>query len=268
MPDYKSEFIDFRDELTSFLFRLVTNKQSAEDLTQDTFIRAFDKLHLFRGEASFKTWVFTIGTNLAKTHLKKESRWIENRQDYGANLHLQSKEHWDKFHSVFHSTPDQRYEVKEHIAYCFNCINKTLELSQQVCLLLKHVYHFSIPEIMQITDLSEGKVKHAIADARKHMIRIFDNRCSFVNQNGTCHQCTELTGVLNKTHEAHKKAMELKMVKKGTDPNKEHLLDLRLELTSQIEPLTSPNSAVTTYMLESSDDWVAEGKKRNVLGHH
>ena len=139
---------------------------------------------------TFKTWVFSIATNISKNILIKQNKWEVNAQDYGANLHVQSKDHWDKFHEVFYSTPEQIYEVKEHINYCFNCINKTLEISQQICLLLKDVYQFKVSEIMHITNLSEGKVKHALANARKNMIRIFDNRCAFVNKKGVCHQCS------------------------------------------------------------------------------
>ena len=118
----------------------------------------------------------------------------------------------------------------------FNCINKTLLLKQQVCLLLKDVYYFKVSEIMQITNFTEGIVKHALADARKNMIRIFDDRCAFVNKKGVCHQCTALTGALNPKQNAHIKAQELKIVQEGNSTDKEYLLDLRLDLVKGIDP--------------------------------
>lgn len=263
---YQTEFLAFRAELTSFVFRLLTNRQNTEDIVQDTYIKAFDKLQTFKQQSTFKTWVFTIATNLAKNKLKKQSRWAENTQDYGAQLHVKSPTHWDKFHTVFNATPDQQYEIKEHINYCFNCINKTLLLNQQICLLLKEVYAFKISEIIKITTLTEGKVKHALADARKNMIRIFDNRCSFVNKKGVCHQCTELTGILNPHQEAHIEANKIKLVKKGTSSsNSDYLLQLRLDLVQHIDPLNSPNSSVNSFMLENCENWVKEGKFKKVL---
>ena len=180
-------------------------------------------------------------------------------------LHVKSKEHWDAFQQVFDSTPEQEYEVKEHLEYCFNCLNKTLEIEQQVCLLLKEVYNFKVREIIQITELSEGKVKHAIANARKNLVTIFDKRCAFVNKNGVCHQCTELTGILNPKQDAQIKANKLKLVKKQKTENQERLLDIRLEVIRSIDPLNSKNTLVTSYFLENSEKWVKEGKQKKVL---
>ena len=186
--------MEFKPELQSFIFRLLTNKQDTEDIVQETYIKAHQNIDSFKGESSFKTWVFTIALNLSKNHLGKQKRWLENAQDYGANLHAVSHAHWTRMREVFAQTSDKTYEIKEHIAYCFNCINKTLETNQQVCLLLKEVYEFKVAEIMEITGLTEGVVKHALANARKNMIRIFNNRCSFVSKKGVCHQCSVLKG--------------------------------------------------------------------------
>lgn len=268
--NYLKDFSKFRPELQSFIFRLLTNRQDSEDIVQETYIKVQQNIDTFQGQSSFKTWVFSIALNLSKNLLNKQKRWLENAQDYGARLHQVSNEYAVKMQGVFAQTPEKVYEIKEHIVYCFNCINKTLELHQQICLLLKEVYNFKVVEIMQITGLTEGKVKHAIADARKNMIRIFDDRCSFVNKKGVCHQCTTLKGFMNPEHDAQMEAVKLKMVKERDNPDKEHLLNLRLELVRNINPLSAPNSILNTYMLESCEEWVSEGMKRNVLakGEH
>lgn len=262
---FESQFLSFKDELASFLFRLTTNRQDTEDLVQDTFIKSIENLDSFKEDSSIKTWVFSIALNIAKNQLKRQKRWLENAQDYGANLHVRSPEHWEAFEAQFNSTPDQQYEVKEHINYCFNCINRTLVLEQQICLLLKEVYGFKVSEIMSISGLSEGKVKHGLADARKNMVRIFDNRCAFVSKQGACHQCSELTGILNPKQNVQAAALKIKMVKDGHSENKERLLQLRLDIVRGIDPLNAPNAIVNTFMLESSENWVEEGKIRKVL---
>jgi len=265
VQSFQTDFNSFKDELASFIFRLTTNRQDTEDIVQDTYIKTFENLHSFEGNSSLKTWVFSIGLNIAKNQLKKQKRWLENTQDYGANLHVQSPEHWERFHAEFNATPEQQYEVKEHINYCFNCINKTLVIEQQICLLLKEVYAFKLAEIMAITELTEGKVKHAIADARRNMVRIFDNRCALVNKQGACHQCTELTGILNPKQNVQIEAAKIQMVKDGHSKNKERLMELRLDIVRGIDPLNAPNSIVNTFMLESAESWVEEGKRRKVL---
>lgn len=265
-PTHQQEFINFTPQLKSFLYRLLTNRQDVEDITQDTYLKVFDKINSFQGKSSFKTWVFTIALNNAKNHLAKQSRWLENTQDYGEGLHSRAQEFEDRLVSVFHTTPEKQYEIKEHLAYCFTCINKSLKIEQQICLLLKEIYDFKVREIIEITGLTEGKVKHAVADARKNMIRIFDNRCSFVSKNGVCHQCTSLKGVLNPEQDAQAQANQLQLVKERGNPDKEHLLNLRIEITKAIDPLHAPNSIVHQYMLSSAQNWVKMGKEKKVLG--
>ncbi len=261
---YQREFINFQEHLKSFLFRLLINKADVEDVYQITYVKVHDKIDSFNNESSFKTWVFSIALNTAKNLLHNQNRWHENAQDYAAKLHAQSPKHLNLLKETFASTPDEIYEIKEHISHCFNCITKTLELEQQICLWLKEVYDFKISEIMEISNLSEGKVKHALANARKNMIRIFDQRCALVNKNGTCTQCTTLTGVLNQSQEAHIRYNKSKMARAALSDNQEHLLNLRVDLTKNVDPYNAPNSELNFFMLESMEGWVEEGKRKEM----
>ncbi len=263
--EFIQDFLKFKAELQSFIFRMLTNRQDTEDIVQETYIKVQQNIATFKGESSFKTWVFSIALNLSKNQLAKQKRWLENTQDYGAALHMQSAEHWTSFKNVFESTPEKQYEIKEHLVYCFNCMNKTLELEQQICLLLKEVYDFKVKEIIEITQLSEGKVKHAIADARNILTNIFEKRCAIVNQNGVCNQCSELTGILNPKQNAQVEVNQLKLSKQKNNENREKLLNIRLEMVKSLDPLNANNSLVTTYFLENAEKWVEIGKLKKVL---
>jgi RNA polymerase sigma-70 factor (ECF subfamily) len=48
--------------------RMLGNRQDAEDVQQETFLRAYRKLHSFRGEAAFGTWLYTIASRLCLSH--------------------------------------------------------------------------------------------------------------------------------------------------------------------------------------------------------
>lgn len=64
-------FAEFQNQLKSFLYRLLTDRDDVNDLTHDTFIKAFTKISTFNRESTLKTWVFKIATNLAYDHLRK-----------------------------------------------------------------------------------------------------------------------------------------------------------------------------------------------------
>jgi len=252
---YQQEFIGFQDELKSYLYRLVSNKQESEDISQETYIKAFKNIDSFKANASFKTWTFTIATNLAKDSLKNKKRWAENLMDKTRALHLENIHLRDKSIELSRASVNGDYEIREHINFCLGCVNKTLLLVNQICLLLKEVYHFKITEIMVITDLSEGKVKHAIADARNEMKRIFKNRCALINKKGVCHQCTEMNNVFNPEQVAQMELNKIKMVKQASIANIDQLLDLRLQLAAAIDPLNAKGTDLHNYLLENMPNW-------------
>lgn len=251
---FQTEFISFQSELASFVFRLVMNKQETEDLVQDVYLKSVKNLHAFQHhKASLKTWVFTIALNTAKNRLKQKKRWSEDYLTIAKDYNTAKPERFQNTLKEFHSTPDAIFEMKEHLNYCFSCISKTLELTQQVTLLLKEVYGFKQKEIQQITGLSEGKTKHGIADARKNMKRIFNNRCSLVNKEGICSQCTELNGIFNPNQDAHIKAKELKLSRE--EKNQDKLLDLRLAIVKDTDPLNG-GSQMHIYFAQNLEKWV------------
>jgi RNA polymerase sigma-70 factor (ECF subfamily) len=67
----------YRDNVNrvySLCARMVSDRDRAEQLTQDVFVRAWEKLHLFRGESSFSTWLHRLTVNLVLNARKSEGR--------------------------------------------------------------------------------------------------------------------------------------------------------------------------------------------------
>ena len=66
-------------------FRFVKNPEDAMDLTQEVFIKAFEKLTAFRGDARFKTWLYRVAVNHCLNHVKKNSReFVEVNESIGS----------------------------------------------------------------------------------------------------------------------------------------------------------------------------------------
>lgn len=258
---FKEEFIGFESELKSYVYRLVTHKQDTEDIVQETYIKAFNKLDTFKGKSTFKTWVFSIATNLAKDNFRAKERWGEDWMDLVKDAHIADKKLLDKKMYITNNSPHGKFVMSEHLNYCFNCVAKTLLLTNQICLLLKEIYAFKISEIMEIVGLSEGKVKHAIADSRKDLTRIFEHKCALINKKGICSQCTGLNNIFNPAQKIQEEANKLKIIKEKRNKNYEQLLDLRLQMVKSIDPLAGEGIDLHNYLIENSPTWAKKQKK-------
>lgn len=65
----------YKDRLFNFVLRFVKDQQTAEDIVQETFLRAYRNRHSFQAVAKFSTWIYTIAGNLAKSELRRRKRW-------------------------------------------------------------------------------------------------------------------------------------------------------------------------------------------------
>jgi len=234
---FQTLFAEFQNQLKSYLYRLLTDRNEVDDLTHDTFIRAFDKISTFNQESSLKTWVFKIATNLAYDHLRKLKRWPAGAQDQGADLAIGSEDVRKAFWIVHETSNAGAYEMKEHIDYCFTCMSKTLPIENQVALILKDIYDFQIKEICLILGKTEGVIKHLLNDARNTMTDIFENRCALVNKNGVCHQCSHINEIFNPKQDQQEELMKLELVKASKKYNRDELFALRTLLVKAIDPL-------------------------------
>ncbi len=60
----------YRSYIKQYLLRLIANPDAAEDILQDTFIKVYTSIHQYRGDSSFKSWLFVIARNSWKNHLR------------------------------------------------------------------------------------------------------------------------------------------------------------------------------------------------------
>ncbi|MDE3173900.1 MAG: RNA polymerase sigma factor [Gemmatimonadota bacterium] len=79
------------DRVFSLCARMVADRARAEELTQDVFVRAWEKLHLFRGDSSFATWLHRLAVNVVlnerKAGARRASRFEEEDEEQGMDAH-------------------------------------------------------------------------------------------------------------------------------------------------------------------------------------
>ena len=61
----------YRERVVGIVYNMTSNREDAADLAQDAFIKAFQSIHRFQGQASFFTWLYRIAVNSTMSHLRK-----------------------------------------------------------------------------------------------------------------------------------------------------------------------------------------------------
>ena len=222
----------WRKPLFAYIYRMVTRRPDAEDLLQDVLVRVLENLREFRCEGSFKSWLFGIATHVCLDHLRQKKRWRVEAQ-------LEAEKHAEKSPTAIEklgdvmSGPDFVFEIREHIAYCFACLGRTLEPDEQAALLLKEVLDFSNEEGARILKVSEPVFRHRLSAARKTMTESFEGLCQLVSKRGACWQCRGLREV---TPEPNRGANLVQIeVAPGVAVTPENLFDARLRIVCEAD---------------------------------
>ena len=244
------EFEQSGGQLKSYILRITASVADTEDIIHDTFIKATEKLDTFKEQSSLKTWLFAIASNLAKDNVRARKRWVENVTDITKEAALSNPVFFQEAMNIRATSPQGQFEIKEHIAFCFTCIAKSLPLEQQISILLKEVYEFKVNEISQILDTTEAMVKYYLHTGRSKMIHVFEGRCALINKQGVCHQCSELNGIFNPKQKFQEEVVKIDMAREAEKANKEHLFDLRMKVVQGIDPFESNAAELQLHHLE------------------
>jgi RNA polymerase sigma-70 factor (ECF subfamily) len=179
-------------KLRSFLYRLVAHPDDTNELVQDVSLQAFRKLASFPADSTFEVWLFSIAHRLALTHLRtRKQRWSETVQ-LEVNDRAAASEAFGAALGSEIDRPEFRYEVTEHIAYCFSCIGRSLAPEDSAAIILRDV--LSVPErdAARIAEVSESAFRQRVETARRTMTEAFEGLCELTDKHGACNQCSTL----------------------------------------------------------------------------
>jgi len=180
-----------RPRLRAVIRRLVGHPDDTDDLTQQALLKAWQSMDGFRGDASFATWLCAIGTRLAIDHLRSRARWRARAQVVYAAECLDDPALAGELMTAI-ASPDQRYDVREHIAACFTCVGRSLAPEEQAALVLRDVEGLDNKAAARALGVSTSVLRHRLAAARTAMRERYDDLCSLVSKRGVCYQCAGL----------------------------------------------------------------------------
>jgi RNA polymerase sigma-70 factor (ECF subfamily) len=98
--------------------------------------------------------------------------------------------------------------------------------------------------------MSEAMVKYHLHVSRSKMMEIFDYRCSLINKQGVCHQCTELNGIFNPKQKAQEDLVKIEMAREAENKSKDELFDLRMKVLRELDPFESGAAELQLHHLE------------------
>ena len=158
-------------DVFALLFRLTSDAEEARDLTQETFLRAFQSIARFRGDSSLKTWIYRIAINQARNRWRW---WRRRRRDLTLSLDATDDQREQPLSATLASdasaSPENEAMAKEREGQLREALGG-LRRSYREAVVLRDVEGFSYDEIAAMLQISIGTVKSRISRGRLELRR-------------------------------------------------------------------------------------------------
>ena len=148
---------DYRQMVFTIVFKIVNNREDAEDITQEIFLKAFKSLNLFKEESEFSTWLYRIAYNTTLSEVRKRKIVFSSFDDDFSRL---------KDEEINENIEDLATE--ERIFYLEQAL-KTLPTEDALLITMFYLDDLSIEEISRISNFSQANVKVKLHRIRKKL---------------------------------------------------------------------------------------------------
>jgi len=168
-------FDEHKRVLWGMCYRMIGSATDADDIVQDTFVRALERPPTDM-EAPLRPWLVKVAMNLSRDHLRRRRR----REYVGPWLPspvLTDGDDQDDPGST-EASPGVRYDMMESLTLAFLLALETLTPAQRAVLLLRDVFDYSTTETADALDMSEANIKVTLHRARRIMGSYEKNRVS------------------------------------------------------------------------------------------
>lgn len=158
-------------DVYALLYRLTEDAEEARDLTQETFLRAFQNIARFRGDADLKTWLYRIAVNQARNRWRW---WRRRRRDKTVSLDLPTGEREEPLSASLYDRerldPEQETLARERERALGQAL-QTLGRPFREAVVLRDVEGLSYEEIAATLEISIGTVKSRLSRGRIELRR-------------------------------------------------------------------------------------------------
>jgi RNA polymerase sigma-70 factor (ECF subfamily) len=151
----------YKNRLYNFILKMVANPTEAEELTQETLIRAYIYADKYREIARFSTWLFTIATNLVRNNIRKIKR-----RPYTVAIDPAPDEDKMPVDPVDNSADPSEDIQRQELADLISEATSQIPEKYRIPFLLREIEQMSYEEIQEATGLKLGTVRSRINRAR------------------------------------------------------------------------------------------------------
>ncbi len=160
----------YKDTIFYMLLRMTGNHEDAEDLTIETFGKAFTNIRQYNGTYAFSTWLFRIASNNCIDFIRKKKKNVLNQE---ANDEIDDQD--DKFNFVIDLINPEEKFIKSQKAEVVRQVVETLKPRYRRLILMRYFDERSYEEIAEELDIPLGTVKAQLFRAREFLYRSLKN---------------------------------------------------------------------------------------------
>ncbi len=162
----------------SIVYRIVCNKEEAEDITQEVFVKVYHGLKKFEQQASFSSWVYRIATNSALDSIDKIKRQQKHTVSPSNTVSNAKDEEKDPLH--LHASAEagpEESSIQRELRECISQILRRMDRQQARLLILRDFDDVSYDEIAALLKVGLSAVKMRIHRARLAFQELFSQTC-------------------------------------------------------------------------------------------
>ena len=145
----------FKSPVFAFSYKMLMDRDQAEDVMQETFLRVYENRDRLMKTSAFKSWVFTIARNQCLNHIWKAGRQVAMSQDALENL-------------ASSETPLSKMDKSEQVAFVTAFLHE-LKPEYREVLILREYQNLNYEEIAAVTRSSLSSVKSRLFKARRKL---------------------------------------------------------------------------------------------------
>ena len=162
---FNSLVLRYRDRVFSVVYNMTSNREDANDVTQDVFVKAFHNIHRFQQKSTFFTWLYRIAVNTGISFIKKN----RNRQFFSLE-NLEEEGISGKLAEILSSRKHSRRELLlQELQEKLNEALQKLSVKHRTTVVLFEIEGLSHKDIGEILNCSEGTVRSRLHYAKNEL---------------------------------------------------------------------------------------------------